>query len=140
MELITLNPEEARHAILWLSPEGKIFSLSLTSEEIATSLFKQLSNTSRTADLDFLNRIAELICREFSVIPNSAKNYLLNHGWIHYCQIRGSWIWYGRKLTICQSTIARQIDNNISLQLLIDKLRWNFLELHFCSSLFYKRF
>jgi len=120
MELINLKSDEARHIVLWLSPEGRIFSLSLSAEEIEATLFRQLS--SGMINLDFLTTIAEMICKKNSIVSDSTKDYLLNHGWIHYCRVYDSWIWYGKSINRRQSSIARQIDNNESLQLLITRL------------------
>ena len=122
MKLVNLEPSDARHVVLWVSPKGEVFSAFLdTADEVEENFFSGLNPNN--AAYNSLTEIARMICEENKISCSSPRTYLLNQGWIHYCQVYGTWVWYGMKLNLSQLTVAKQIDNNESLRLLIDRLR-----------------
>ncbi len=132
MRLVNLKSSEARHVMLWLSPEGEITSLSLTEEEVTSPSIKRLIASGRLSKT-LLVKTAGMICRRKSIISESPLDYLLNRGWAHYYEQKGNWIWRAKEINRRQLAIARQIDDNDSLRSL---LSWKFWESHFCGSYF----
>lgn len=120
MRLVKLKCSEARHVMLWISPKGEIYSLLLTENEVTSPLFMQLI-ASRRLTMTLLVKSADMICRRESIISESPFDYLLNHGWAYYCELEGNWVWCAKEMNSLQVAIARQIDNNESLQMLIKK-------------------
>lgn len=120
MKLVKLKCSEARHVMLWLSPKGEIISLLLTEKEVLSPSIKRLIASGRLSKT-LLVKTANMICARKSIISESPLDYLLNHGWIHYSEQNGSWVWCAKEMNSCQVAIARQIDNNRSLQLLTEK-------------------
>ena len=121
MKLINLTPEESKHVVSWLSPEGKVYSLLLTEQELGSSSCKRLI-ANETLNSKLLTKIAEMICRKKAVICDSPKDYLLNHGWVYYCSCniqKFVWIWDAKEMNYRQLTVAKAIDNNESLQSLV---------------------
>jgi len=134
MRLVNLKSSEARHVMLWLSPEGEITSLLLTEAEITSPSVKRLIASGRLSKT-LLVKAAGMICRKKSIISESSLDYLLNHGWAYYYEWKGNWVWYAKEMNRRQLTIAKIIDDNESLHLL---LSWKFMESHFCGSCFKK--
>ena len=132
MRLISLNCSDARHMMFWLSPEGEITSLLLTEKEVASPSVKKLIASGRL-NRTFLVKTADMICRKKSIISESPLDYLLNHGWAHYYEQKGNWVWHAKQMNRRQLTIARQIDDNDSLRSL---LRWRFWESYFMAPIF----
>ena len=134
MRLVNLKSSEARHVMLWLSPEGEITSLLLTEAEITSPSVKRLIASGRLSKT-LLVKTAGMICRKKSIISESSLDYLLNHGWAYYYEWKGNWVWRAKEMNRRQLTIAKIIDDNESLRSL---LSWKFMESHFCGSCFKK--
>ena len=125
MKLINLRSEESKHVVFWLSPEGRVYSLLLTEQELGSSSCKRLI-ANETLNSKLLTKIAEMICRQKAVICDSPKDYLLNHGWVYYCNCNIQklvWIWGAKKMNYRQLMVAKAIDDNESLQSLVSGLR-----------------
>ena len=118
MRLVNLESSDARHVMFWLSPEGEITSLSLTEKEVASPSVKRLIANGRL-NRTMLVKTADMICRKKSIISESPLDYLLNRGWAHYCEQKGTWVWHAKHMNRRQLSIARQIDDNDSLQSLL---------------------
>ena len=118
MRLVNLKSSEARHVMLWLSPEGEITSLLLTEAEITSPSVKRLIASGRLSKT-LLVKTAGMICRKKSIISESSLDYLLNHGWAYYYEWKGNWVWYAKEMNRRQLAIAKIIDDNESLHSLL---------------------
>ena len=132
MRLIKLKCSEARHVMLWLSPKGEITSLLLTEKEVSSPSIRRLIDSGQLNKL-LLVKTADMICRRKSIIPESPLEYLLNHGWAYYYELKGIWVWCAKKMNYRQLAIAKIIDDNESLRSLFI---WKFWESQFCGSCF----
>lgn len=103
-KLIELTPEEAKHRRIWISRDGKIYTLE--------------------DDYDsggFIAEIAEEIVKEKNLKCNcgvTALFFLLSLGYI-YRDLFFGWDWYGFSINEQQLKVAKEIDYNYTIKILV---------------------
>ncbi len=107
MELIELQPKDAKNLPIFLSPDGKIYAIK----------------NCPCCDDSMINiaEIAEKIIEELHLTSNHSPLYfLLEEGWLYRYEddILG-WDWFGFKINNLQLSVVKEIDYNDTIEFLV---------------------